>query len=466
MSELISAPETPETAPLIDPEQVHPLPEDQTPSQRHADALLATTCPDQTSHLLRGLRPMQRSHDKELAELRQHLSIAHLPRTEDPKHLRPQEKVSLLDPQHNGLRKLQDLHSVEYKAFNRDFWKTSFYKEKQSLEDLAPYRIRVIYRIIRQMAQMRNLCQQDEMLSTAFEVNVINKRDEDLHLDPYATPTAPTDPALYMHLGPMYGKILNALFLLPRPELVWFKNLNPKTQRTHPIIQKLGLPLHPPPVPLKYLISDEETGGIAVDPRYDPEQDKTLALFLDEVRMIVDYLQIGHGTFKDSNAGYLGLQGILNYDLVRLAWPSKNEILAFEYLMVEDVMNKIVKKGIRTARELTEQEYGYTPQELNGVMRMARDMAKRITEQSLEDDRAIAILRMESYIERAMENVDLKSEMNANKHLAMITGLTRAEHDNEMKDMLEVVKKISSKAARKATEKVLGQAPQKFLAQK
>lgn len=349
------------------------------------------------------------------------------------------------------------MDTPEYRQFNREFWTEAFRLERRSLEDLSAYRIRAVYRISRHMAEIRNMCGHDEALSSALET-----RDG---IDPFTIPKWPKEIQLYGHLGIAYEKLLTKAFMIPQEQLAWCLNPDPdpEAKKEAPIIHAPGVPLIPPHVPLNFLLTDEE-GNVTVDPLYNCLRDETLQAFLEEVRIICDYLRIGEGTEKDTNAGYFGLLGILDSDMVRLTWPTKSELLAFELLLVQETMNALIKRGVRGTITLLSEEYGLTWKECDGVVRMARRLAKSLTEESMEETRGIAILRLEHYISRAVANMDLKAEMNANKQLAMITGLTRADVDNEKKDFLDVVKRVSAKAARKATEKVLGTNNQKTIA--
>ena len=60
------------------------------------------------------------------------------------------------------------------------------------------------------------------------------------------------------------------------------------------------------------------------------------------------------------------------------------------------------------------------------------------------------ILRLEDYVHRAKEGLNLDAEFKGLKEMALIMGLTAEQGDNNMGDFVEVMRRISSASSHTA----------------
>lgn len=357
------------------------------------------------------------------------------------------EQTSLLSPRQFLDDPIHHINTKEYREFCHSFFRSAFASIKYSLDDLTPFRIRSIYRIVREIARIKNLCAPDEPINSALCI----KSDG---TDNYMQPTTGWDTEHYCSYGHRMEKFLTEVHFMPEDCLVWYPNPEVQQRKTKPICIDAGLPLCPPPVPLKNL-GVTDTGGPTVLDGYIPEEDVALMLFIEQIRMVIDQIGVSNGTPNDPESGFLGLQGVLDPLIIRMAWPTRTELFAFEYILITETLDYLVKNSIKKTREMLYQCYGFNEIEIDGTLKIARQMARKITEQDQDEDRALSLLRLEEYADRTRESLDLKAEMNARKQMAMVTGLTRAEANDTMKEFMDVVSKVSARAARKATEMVL-----------
>lgn len=338
----------------------------------------------------------------------------------------------------------------QYIQFVRDFWATAYAQEYVTLADLHPWRVRLTYRIVREMARMKNLCNYDERLAQALCI-----RHED-GFDPYFHPTDPLPDRTQGYPHYYFEALMEAASLVP-PYSIWWLNHDPATEKEFPVKTSQGVGLCPPPIPQPAIGWTEDNKPYVLN-TYDPTdkaQDPALHLFLELVRGTIDFLNLGAGCDADPDQGWKGLTGLLDPAQVRLAWPTKTELLAWEHELVQQTCVSLVDFGIKKTYQWLEYEHGFSVLEMDGVVAMAKQYAKQITEKTLDEERGIMILRLEENVARAREALDHKGELNAMKQLGIVTGLTRAEVEDQMTEFLNIAKRVSAKAAEKATQKVL-----------
>lgn len=275
--------------------------------------------------------------------------------------------------------------------FNREFFALAFRDERVTLEDLTPARIRVFYRICREMARRLRLLDDNATLSS-----------------------------------------------LPAPS--WLKSLSPpkttdiKLYRVQEALRNgPDLSILPPSAP----VSTEE---------YDPEQDKPLVHYCQSLRTLADDLLIMSGTTLEPQLGKYGLKGLLEPTFVRLAAPSPEEILDWEDQLVTDTLDMVTARGTKGAIEWLNKTHGLLRHEALPLIVAAQSRALDEDAGSLEEKRAIMLRRLEDLGRRARKALQPTHELGALKLQALVRGFARVEPEDELSMFTATVRKVNSES--------------------
>lgn len=79
---------------------------------------------------------------------------------------------------------------------------------------------------------------------------------------------------------------------------------------------------------------------------------------------------------------------------------------------------------------------------------MVRAKAVSMLHASQDAFRAAQLMQLEDIARRASQGMDIKSEIAARKLIASVSGVTRSEPDDAMRDFLAVVRSVSAKRER------------------
>lgn len=306
---------------------------------------------------------------------------------------------------------------------SREFWAEVFAESNKTMEDLAPYRIRVAWRWARETARLMGLLQEDELLCEAL---IPYRTADDAVVDPWEAPAGPAQPRGHTKDARHRGRVGDVVELM-----------SPDAQSGRP-----GLTILPPEVPLEWL--DE-----AIVREYDPADEKDdpeLHRWLEAFERVVDYLGIENGSQKEPRSGTYGLYGLRQPRYTRLCFPSRYEIMAYEECILDETLNVLVRSGFRGAQRYLTKAYGLTLREIESMIQLARREAKRRTAGDVVEDRAIMVLRLEQFIAeaRAKNPLDTKTPLLAMKQLAIVQGLAKAEIQDEMSQILNVMRDVAS----------------------
>lgn len=136
-------------------------------------------------------------------------------------------------------------------------------------------------------------------------------------------------------------------------------------------------------------------------------------------------------------------------------WPTREQLVIYEESVVEETFDVLIKKGTRDALALLVESYGLSSKEALGTVKISKARAKRILETDIDEERAVMLLRLEDLRERAKVALDLRSEMNALKAIAIVQGFGRAEPEDALADFTRVVKKVAHQANGAPTKPML-----------
>lgn len=276
-----------------------------------------------------------------------------------------------------------------------------------SLAETLPFRVRTAWRIVREMARLKNLVSDDELL---IDLPISDP-------DPWHESRRGMAPSARSWSRRLDATLIEALRLIAKG--------GSKGE---------GVPLLPPAVSAFW----RDDQGLVRDD-YDPGHDADLRSYLRAAGHIAAHHAMGDFETERGSEGELGLEGLLDPDTARACWPSRAKIVAFEEVVVSEARDRLAHHGQVKAREYLRDAHGLRPREIDSVIKMAASTAVELTDLSPEEMKALMVLRLEDYIERARDELNLSHEHRAHKLLALVQGISRMEAANPFAEFKEAV---------------------------
>ena len=313
-----------------------------------------------------------------------------------------------ISPDHRDESQL-DLTPMEVedeKARIRMLYQRAFLRPNLSFSDLAPYRVRVAYRWVREAAVLKSLVHEDQLLADAL----LGGRE-----DPW-------------HDGNVGAAPPRSSWSQLRADVVDLLNGDE---------ENIGVPLLPPAVPED--CRDED--GLARED-YNPKIDREYMRWIKTFERVTTYLGVMRGSAENPDEGRYGMYGMLDPHSLRLAFPSPVQIMTWEEMLVRECWNHMVAGGQRSVEATLRDTYGLHDQEIGRLVRLARAHGQMAFSTDIEADRALICARLEDLALRCREGVpDERAELQCYKALALIRGVTRSEVDDFTKEVTAIVRK-------------------------
>lgn len=286
----------------------------------------------------------------------------------------------------------------------------AFLRPELSFEDLEPFRVRAAWRWVREMAILKDLVGEDQMLEDVM-------LDPD-RMDPWREPGAGRVP----------------------PECGYLKMRADVVQMVNQIGGSAGVSILPPPVPDEW--RDPVTG--AVLPTYEARYDAPLRRWMDAFDRVMVYLGVARGSETNPDQGRYGLYGMLDPETVRLCFPSPFQILQLETMLVSETWHHMVRGGQVAAEKALRAAWGFSEVECVRLVRMASWHGVQRHRSDVEVDRALLRARIEEFILKVNEPpYDRRAELQALKLLTLVTGVTRGEADDFLKEVKDIMARVS-----------------------
>ena len=329
-----------------------------------------------------------------------------------------------LSPEVDVPRKPNDMSLEEWqKKLDRDraraLFTRAFERPHITLDDLLPQRCVVAWRLTREMARLRGFVAPDESLT-------------EMHDDAGDFWTVPRGLVLETgswqtgHYTPEVGQSMREAEALGENYRV-IVNLDEQEE-------KEGLALTPPPVPLAYR---EDDGSIMED--YDPSKDRLLAVWLRLIDTLCRNMGIMAGSKDHPMLGRDGYAPLSRPMTARVAWPSHFQLVAFESMLIEEVLDLMVRGSLASLKREMKHRYGLIPYEVDQLVKMAKIQARAAIESDVEDDRGVMAMRLEDFVKRAQDSLDLRAELAGLKQLSIVLGLSRVEPHDTMRDIIGII---------------------------
>lgn len=299
--------------------------------------------------------------------------------------------------------------------------------DQLTLEDLLPQRIKVAHRVVREMGRLRGLIQPNETIEFAL-------RAREHNVDPWQIPEKYNRPR---DMRRSYPEVVEAMIAAEElPAMYWYGKFNNQNGQWQ---QYPGVALLPPPIPKAWL---DETGEVF--PGYTPEDDKLLMAYMDVFSKTSDRLCIDQGSRDEPYLGQYAMSGLSNLDLVRIAFPTKLQIVTWEVLLIEETLDLLVDKSDRATRKNLYYKYGLMEHEIDQLIKLAQQRAMEQHCGDQDTNRAIVILKIQDYIRRCRESLNVKAEMNGLKQLSLVMGLTNEQQDSLVGDFVALMTKVNA----------------------
>jgi hypothetical protein len=146
-----------------------------------------------------------------------------------------------------------------------------------------------------------------------------------------------------------------------------------------------------------------------------------------------------------SREGLLGLQGLLDPLQCARCDVRSEEVLAFEELILIEALDILLDHGERATIKHYREQLGFSHKEATALVRVVKTQALERSAASVEEKRALMEMRLENYLARCKETMDMDGELKASKQLATIQGLTRTEPENTAAEFWQVVKRVADR---------------------
>lgn len=272
----------------------------------------------------------------------------------------------------------------------REFWAEHWHRHEFDLDALYPFIVRAAWRLTRALALAKGKLAPDQFLG-------------EMDQSEWDTPTN--------------GNVAGTSASLER----------------HLTVYKCALLPPPPPV--------EWTDGSKDASYYDPASDVDLCAHVDRIGVLSRRLGIGM-----RKEGRLGLAPLLELAMVRAAWPTPREIMAYESVMADEVSEALLKYGHLGMRREIQKQHGLSEDETISMVMLARKVMRGLRVGSDADvDKATMVARLEDLAARCRQNLDLRAELMVYKTLAIVQGLTKTQGGEEdVDDMVEVAGEVAA----------------------
>lgn len=313
----------------------------------------------------------------------------------------------------------------------------AFFEESATLEDLAPYRVKAAWRIVREMCRIKGLAHAEDTLIDALEPSSFN-------IDPWCVPEPWRRPP---------SVPLNTLSQTVIKYYKQVEQMSPKFQYKRHVLEAVegqpdhtvfpGLALLPPEIPWQWWEQDPQSKRHSLAENYDPHEDLALVFYVKVITQIAQELQIEQGSRDDSDQGRFGMKGMTDVEIIRQAFPSRFQIVAYEELLIEETLDTMTRNGQSRARKILRDRHGLTRREIEALCKIAKAYIRKQIEADIEEDRAFMVTRLEEFVLRARGAMDLRAELAGMKQLTIVLGLARSEMGDAMSDFLNVVSEVS-----------------------
>lgn len=278
-----------------------------------------------------------------------------------------------------------------------------------TFDDLAPYRLRITYRIVRKLVVMLGFAMPNEQLQDCLHVNGSNPWKQKAKVKNHAArrfTVAHRDRYLDdMTTAIAFGLSADQRYTVVPPD---------------PTPAALNVPPH----------------------KYEPRMNEPdLVMYCLLIEHIADGLNLHTVSTKACpNEGRYGTAGLFSPWTVRVAFPEPQELIEFENQLIKHTLDVLTTRSSHAAYVSLKAQFGYTDPEIEATISMARTAATRIVTDDMDVNRAMMQLRLEGIYKEARKDGQRKIQLDALKQLSLVQGLTQDTDTDLKKTFIDIVK--------------------------
>jgi len=313
----------------------------------------------------------------------------------------------------------------EYRREVEATMRAAFAGKSTCLDDSLPERLLLAWRLTREMARHMGIAPSGEPLADSMAPTATN-------LDPWRIPQAAPSIDPYtssaraiIATGVPAAVVITMDSFKPTsfgavPESEW-ESVDPYDPQSARVP---GLPLMPP----------------------SPDRPRMLDLWKKVAGMMSSHLGLSSGSPNDPYMAAMALPQLLNSP--EQAWPSPGEIIAFEDVMIRDCMGALCSMSELKMERRLYAIYGLLSHEIRGLTDMTVLATTRKYTRGTDQTRAVMTMQLQDIQGRARQSLDMRSELNALKQIALIQGLGKTESNDLYSEFTDVVRSIADEPQR------------------
>jgi hypothetical protein len=169
-------------------------------------------------------------------------------------------------------------------------------------------------------------------------------------------------------------------------------------------------------------------------PLQPPKEGRPLARWLVIMGRLARKLHV-----TGTESGRKGIRWLLDPETVHEMWVKPEILMAWETILLSEFLDSQLDYGPFEGQVEMRSKFGLSTSECKVLGDLARIAAPDITSDNLETKKALMELRIDKFIRRARQEDDLRAELQGLKLLAVVQGLNKAEPEDDIKGMVEVV---------------------------
>ena len=135
---------------------------------------------------------------------------------------------------------------------------------------------------------------------------------------------------------------------------------------------------------------------------------------------------------------------------IRERWPSWEDVCLFEQYLVEETLDIYASRGETSTRKYLFSKYGYQQHEIKTLLLMSRQEVHNRVDLDVQTQKAMAVKRLENYIDRTREACNLGMEMRGMKELHQVVGLGKVAPEDAQAAFAEAITYLATE--RRAAE--------------
>lgn len=129
------------------------------------------------------------------------------------------------------------------------------------------------------------------------------------------------------------------------------------------------------------------------------------------------------------------------FEQIEHYWPAFESVAGYEFQLIDKAAKSLLSGPLLAVQELTRD--GVPLEHANWLLGIARRYLQEAYTDTPENQRSLALFRLDDLMRRAREACDLRTELGGLKTAAVVSGLTRTPPQDESFEIAEIVREVS-----------------------